>query len=189
MKGREWFLILLLGWPAAAKGQEMAVPVEIQYPLFLKILLFDRNLEARAGEEITLGIAYQSHYRPSLKAKEALVKAIEASLPHTLKQLPLHYLLIDLKKEVGLDTLIDRRRIDLLYLAPLRAFDLKPLLRLTRQQQITTLTGVPEYCQAGVAVGLDIQGDRPQILINLPAARAEGADFSARLLYLAKIIR
>ena len=40
-----------------------------------------------------------------------------------------------------------------------------------------------------VAVGITLQQSRPSLIINLPAARAEGSDFSSQLLKLAKVIR
>jgi hypothetical protein len=51
-----------------------------------------------------------------------------------------------------------------------------------------TLTGVAEYVRAGIAVGIGVRDDRPEILVNLAAARAAGADFSAQLLLLARVI-
>ena len=40
----------------------------------------------------------------------------------------------------------------------------------------------------GLAVGVGLRGKKPEILINLEAARAEGADFNAQLLRLARIV-
>jgi hypothetical protein len=47
---------------------------------------------------------------------------------------------------------------------------------------------VPDYVGAGCAVGIGTEGEKPLIIINLPAAKAEGADFSSQLLQLAKVI-
>ena len=77
---------------------------------------------------------------------------------------------------------------DVLYITPMRAVDLGSITKQTRAAARVTLTGVPEYVDAGIAVGVDLQGERPRILINLAAARAEGADFDSRLLKLAKIV-
>ena len=50
------------------------------------------------------------------------------------------------------------------------------------------MTGVPEYVDQGVAVGVGIRKDRPLIIVNLEQARAEGSVFSSQLLALARIV-
>jgi YfiR/HmsC-like len=72
--------------------------------------------------------------------------------------------------------------------SPLRAFAVEDVVLLARSSQITTLTGVPRYVETGCAIGLDLKGDRPHILINLAASRAEGADLNAQLLKLARLV-
>jgi hypothetical protein len=41
--------------------------------------------------------------------------------------------------------------------------------------------------EEGLTVGVDANGDRPQIVINLAASRAEGAAFAGQLLSLARL--
>ena len=62
------------------------------------------------------------------------------------------------------------------------------IIDISRREKIITLTGVPEYVNMGLAVGIDIRENRPQIVINMSAAKAEGADFSSQLLKLSKIV-
>jgi hypothetical protein len=40
----------------------------------------------------------------------------------------------------------------------------------------------------GVAVGIGLDQDKPQILINLASARAQGSDFDASLLRIATVL-
>lgn len=60
-----------------------------------------------------------------------------------------------------------------------------PLPRRLRLALLLLATG-PAAAQS---VGIDLTGDRPDIVINLPAAKAEGADFDAQLLKLARVIQ
>jgi hypothetical protein len=41
----------------------------------------------------------------------------------------------------------------------------------------------------GIAIGLDLKAERPEIVVNLEGARAEGADFTAQLLKLARLVQ
>jgi hypothetical protein len=50
------------------------------------------------------------------------------------------------------------------------------------------LTGVPDYIYNGISVGIDIKGEKPEILINLKSSKLEGADFSSQLLKISTII-
>ena len=60
--------------------------------------------------------------------------------------------------------------------------------RIGRFRRFRTITGVPEYVDQGLAVGIGIRRDRPLIIVNLEQARAEGAAFSSQLLALARIV-
>ena len=83
---------------------------------------------------------------------------------------------------------ISRNKVNILYIAPLRTLELNRITRLSRARKLMTLTGVPHYVKSGLAVGIGVRGKNPRIIINLPAARAEGSNFSSQLLRLAKVI-
>jgi len=80
-------------------------------------------------------------------------------------------------------------RTDVVYLTPLRSFDVRSISQTGRDLGILTLTGVPEYVELGIAIGLDRERGRPRILVNLEAAIAGGADLSSELLKLARMVR
>jgi hypothetical protein len=71
----------------------------------------------------------------------------------------------------------------------LRAFDLRIVTSISRQAGVRTVTGVPRYVEGGLGIGIDLKGERPEIVVNLAASRAEGADLDAQLLKLARIVR
>ncbi len=168
-------------------AQEMAIPVKIQFPLFLKIMVFDRNLKARVGDEIVIGIIYQGRFKRSLKARNEFVNIMAESSIKKVEDIPIRQVSIDVD-EVNLKNAVSDSEIDVLYITPVRALEMEKVTSLSRARQITTLTGVPDYIESGVSVGVGTKGQNPRIIINLPAAKAEGADFSSGLLNLAKII-
>lgn len=95
---------------------------------------------------------------------------------------------IDLTTTENPGALFAAYNVTIAYIAPLRAYDVAGILRETREQNILTLSGVPAYVTAGVSVGLNNRGGKPEILINRTAAQLEGSDFRAQLLKLATII-
>lgn len=165
----------------------MPVPVDVQFSLFSKILTFDRNLPARVNDSLVVGLVYQKKFRGSLIVKN---KAVEAT--PSLKKMGgfnSRCVEIDISDAADLAKAISKNGVDILYIAPLRAVEMEKIAAASRARQTMTLTGVPEYVESGLAVGIGMQGGKPRIIINLPAAKAEGVDFDSRLLKLAKILK
>jgi hypothetical protein len=166
----------------------MPVPMDIQLPLLLKVLSADRQLRARAGDELVIGVFYQERYRASVSAMESIfeaaIKSLQAPLPdQTVRLIP-----VPIDGEPDWSSLIATLDLDVCYIAPLRAVSVAGLLSATKITQAISCTGVPEYVDSGVAFGFDTQGGKPQIVINVEAAKAEGIDFSSQLLKLARIV-
>lgn len=169
-------------------AQNLEVPIEVQYALLLKILTFDRNLNNRVGTEIVLGVVYQKKFKMSEQTKDLLVQQMTESAIKTVDGIPIRYTIIDVDRE-DLSQQVARDPVDLLYITPLRAFDLDEINKISANFQVLTLTGVPDYVESGIAVGIGIKGDRPLIIIHLASAKKAGADFSSQILKLAKVIQ
>ena len=166
-----------------ATGQEMSALVAMQWAVLSKVLTFDRNL-ARMGKEVAVGVLYQPQVRRSTVVKDELLAAIDLGQSSDLR---FTGTAISFTSKTDLVAILGD--VDVLYKSPLRSVDLSMILAQSRRLRIATLTGVPEYVQSGVAVGIDLQGGKPRILINLNSAMAEGVDFGSGLLKLAKIVQ
>lgn len=177
-------ILLLLGAGSVASAQEMEVPVSVQLPLFLKVMSFDRQLRARAGGEIVLGIAYQGGYRASADARRDASRAAAALTE--VAGIPVTVVSIDLDRE-DLAHALARGKVTLLYVAPVRGIEVKDLTTASREAHVTTLSGVVRYVELGMAVGVRLVGDRPRIVVNLAASKLEGAELGAELLKLSEV--
>jgi hypothetical protein len=173
------------GHASAAVAQEMEVPVAIQVPLFLKVMSFDRLLKSRAGDELIVMVAYQSGNHASLMAKDEVLRAMSAGSA-AVDGITIRTIALDLDRESLADGLRDQR-VALLYVTPLRAFDIGAVAAAARAAHATTITGVPRYVALGLAISVRLQGDRPKLLVNVQASRLEGAELSAELLKLAQV--
>lgn len=170
-------------------AQEVAIPVDVHVPLLMKILNYDRSLPDKVHGEVTVGLLYQSGYRTSANVADE-VRAAVAQLPEDiLGGFPVHLVTIDLDKTEDLGKALADLRLHVLYVTPMRAVDLAMVLRASQVAQILTMTGVPQYVETGVAIGIDRRGERAQIVVNIAASRAEGADLSAQLLKLARVVK
>lgn len=178
--------VLLLFAPARA--EQMPLAVEAQIPLLLKVLTYDRNFEQKAGRELALGIVHDPSDRDSAKATEEVGSTLYKFAGKTVKKLPLRYFTIEFTGPADLERFVKEKGISVLYIAPGNAKTLAAVLKVSEDLKLTTLTGVPDYVRRGVAVGIGVVQDKPQILINLAAARAEGSDFDASLLRIATVL-
>ena len=180
--------LALSGWAAAtpAGAQDISVPVKVQVPLLLKILSFDRSLSA-GHDSLVIGVVFQSHYRTSAAISDEVCRALAAA-PRSLDAgLALRVVTIDLDDPEHLGAALLREGVRVLYVTPLRAVATSAVAAATRERQVVSVTGVVRYVEEGLAVAVDANGERPQIVINLAASRAEGAAFAGQLLKLARL--
>jgi hypothetical protein len=174
--------------PAELVAQEMAVPVEVQVPLLVKVLAFDRTLAGGGEGDVVLGILYQGKFRTSANVAEEVRDAVKRLPKAGIGARPLRLVSIDLDDTTNLGAALARQRITVLYVTPLRAADLRDVREACRAGRVITVTGVPTYVETGLAIGIGSKAERPEIVVNLAASRAEGGDLNAQVLKLARIV-
>ena len=174
---------LLVLAPCVVTAQHMPLPVELQFSLFYRIMSYDRNQEQRSLDGLVIAVVYQSGYRASRAAHDEAVR----QRPPAEAESSVRFVSVDLDGGGDLAAALADPRFDVLYVAPLRAVGIADIATACRRRRLLCLTGVPEYVESGLAVGVGLRGERPEILVNLAAARAGGADFSAQLLRLARV--
>lgn len=183
-------IIMMLFKIIPCVGQDMPIPANVQYALIAKILAYDKSLNGGGKNEVVIGILFQSGFRMSRTTKDELVAAaIERSHAKNANGMSVRFVPIEVDNEVNLPDLISPTKLDALYVTPLRAIDIETIVTISRRKQIITLTGVPEYADQGIAVSIGVRDERPLIIVNLPAAKAEGADLSSQLLKVSKVIQ
>lgn len=160
--------------------------MDVQLPLLLKILSFNRTLRHSVDNTIVIGVIYQSRFRYSREIKEEFEEAA-ARVQQIMGTYRIKYQYIDIDR-IDPATRLRNEQFSALYITPLRAYGVGDILTITRAEKVLSMTGVPEYTEKGVAVCIGLKADKPQIIIKLSGARAEGVDFSAQLLKFAKIL-
>lgn len=172
-----------------AQEAEVLVPADLQAQILLNVLTFDRNLAERAGEELVFAVLIQRRYMPSVDAGNGLLAALRGISGEVMPGMRLSVVRLELDTGDDLGRALASLRPSVLYVPPLRALSIEEIVATTRALKIRTLTGVAEYVTRGLAIGLRLRDDRPEIVINLQAAVAEGADLNSQLLKLARVIR
>ena len=170
-------------------AEEEMAPAKVQYALFMKILTLDRELTSRVGEELVIGVLYQPQVRESWLAKDDFMRVMKTSSIRNVRGIPVRCVPIAVGNLSKLDRHAEQHHVDAFYVGPLRTIDIGELAFIARKRHVSTLSGIPGYVENGLAVGVGLKGRKPEILINLEAARAEGADFNAQLLRLARVVK
>jgi len=182
-------LAALLCAPAAGT-EPMPFPADVQITLLLKILTYDRSFQAKAKTGVTIGVVYVPSDPQSVKAKDEIIKTLQAVSDLRIKNVPIKFQPIEYRNPASLETAVRTGGVNVFYIAPGNAEGLAQLLKVSHTRGITTATGVPEYVQRGVAIGIGIKADKkPDILINLPNSRSEGSEFDASLLRIATVVK
>lgn len=184
-----WVVPILMWTSSAASlgSQPIAIDAASQYKLYLKVLSFDRNLKARVGEGLIIGIMYVPGSRESRQARDEIARAVAAG-PADFQGIPIRAVTVEYGKEAAIETALAAGSVDVLYVTPLEPYDLAPVRDACRARRISTFTGVPAYVERGLSVSFAMNGRRAEVLINLGNSRAEGSDLSSRLLDMVTVV-
>ena len=173
-------VILFASIALPARAQTSAIPAAVQLLLFGKIWMFDRSVAN--NDHLVVAVLYQSSLRSSAEAKDELIAAIRAS-GSKLRCIP-----IALDDVANLSSELQQVNADVFYVTEMRGINIQDVVRISRARHIKTITAVDGYVEAGIAIGLRVRNDKPNIVVNLSAAKAEGSDLAAQLLRLSTII-
>jgi hypothetical protein len=182
-------LALALALPSASLAETMPAPTDLQVPLILKVLTYDRELLQKVKSDLTIGVVYFPSDPSSIEAKDEVLRVLQQLSDKTVRKIAIRSVAVEYKGPADLSSAASANRINVFYVAPGNAAHLDRVLQVSQSQRITTVTGVPEYVQKGVAVGIGVRQDKPQILINLASVKSEGSEFDASLLRIATVIR
>jgi YfiR/HmsC-like len=169
-------------------AQGLTVPIDVQLEILPKILSLNKSFNHNDPKEvINVGILYSNEQRSSVRVKDEITNSVSDSV-----------LKVNLAKAViipidivGMKN-IKKHLIDLnikvLYFTPIRGYDISKISKISKENQIITFTGVSDYIDNNnISVGFELENKKLQITINLESAKAEGANFSSRLLKVSKV--
>jgi hypothetical protein len=181
-------MVALLSLPAPSSASDL--PVTEQAVFLLRVLAYDRNLKMRTPEAASILLAYQGGNDSSEATKNALIGEINrlakdlrvADLP--VRVTPIAYTTLD-----DLDAALGRAKASALFVCPGLESSVPIISTVTRRRSALTFTGVEVWARQSLAIGLVARGDKPTVIVNLRASKAEGADLDPALLRIAEVVR
>jgi hypothetical protein len=173
-------LLLSVAITPAAVGETSSIPARVQVLLFSKIWMFDRSVAQ--NDQIVMAVLYQSKFRASAEAKDQLIEAVRA------EGLKVRCVLVALDDVEHTAKELQDVKANVFYVTEMRGINILDVVGVSRARRIKTITVVEAYLDRGVAIGLRVRNDKPMIVVNLAAAKAEGSNLTAQLLRVATII-
>lgn len=169
--------------PAVAPAQ--TAPFKIQAAIILKVLNYDRALKTRASK--TLRILVVTDTKTSPKSAE-LSKAFSVISGQSVQGVDLQVEIYEFKSASQLASDIGSQHNSAVYV-PEGISD--PTFQAVKDLagMVPTFAGNAELVEKGLAVGIDVEGGKPKIVVNLSVMRRSGLDLSSTVLKLARVIK
>lgn len=179
------FVAVLAAFPAGAD-----VPAANQAMLVLRILSFDRNVAERAGKELTIAVLAKPGSSDSESTQAGIAAAlIDAGSRTTVSGLPVKVIKIGWWGASRLESDLAAIHASALYVGPELSEVLQPVARVSQKQRVLTFSEGERYVNGALSISLVRRDNRVAIVVNLPNARAEGADLDSALLRIAEVVR
>jgi len=156
--------------PGSARGEVV---------LILKSLTAERALVPASPSQITIGLVHDRKSAASLRSAESMKREFLAAEVELGR--PIRVSMIEIS-ERGMD---DPEGVDVVYVTPVKPGLIEQIVDWTRRHRLISFTGVPAFVEQGLVVGVDPTG---KIVVNRTACKAIGAEFSSRLLRVARVI-
>lgn len=188
MKRQALFAAGVLSLGACVASAEGMVPFDVQVPLVLKALTYDRNLKARAGDHVRIAVVSPA------KAARDTIEDLLASVGHlpdrTLSGMPVTFKEVVVTDDSSLDQVLRNGRWTAAYIMPgFRAEELEKIRRVCASRQVLAVAAEVDDMERGLTFSIGSAGGRPQIVVNVANAKASGTDFDLALLRLARVIQ
>ncbi len=164
------------------------VPVDRQALILIRALAYDRNLTSRAGDELTVAVAYKFGDATSKAAADKVSSAFKATKKLKVQGLSIRVVKAAIGRD-DLEAITKKNGVDAIFLCPNLEGELPKITALSQRVGVTTLGASREYAERGVSIVVVAKKKKASLVVNLPSAKAEGMNLSSELLELADVIK
>jgi hypothetical protein len=171
--------VLALGPPVRADGSAK------QALLLAKALSYERRLAERKGSSLGIAILYAADNDASKASAQSWLQAFQALGALKVHGVPVEVVTIALQRD-RVSELVRARGIDVLLACEGSSY--ATVAALAREQKILSVADARAGVASNLSLAVLIDREKPLIFINVRAAKAEGAVFSAKLLQLANLL-
>jgi len=171
---------------------ERPLSSDIQAALTLKILLYDKNLDASIrNSTVGVGICYKNTEKSKTCLDEMIVSFEKLKTKGLkIRDYDIKFYPIMLSSADALRNELVQNSVNVLFIS-CGISDVRDIIAITQEQKILSVVGnfPGELVAKGVSIGLTIKNGKPSILLNLESSIKEGRGFSAQFLSLVSIVK
>jgi hypothetical protein len=182
-------LAATLAVAAVCPARAADLPPRSQALLLLRVLAYDRHVARRAGRSVTVLVLARQGDRASEERAGEVAAAFEAvSREVVVAGIPVRVELLAVTPGT-LAARLEATAATLVYADEALAPVVPEIARSCRRWGALSAGASRAMVEAGLSVGIVGRGARAGVLVNLSAARQEGAELDSALLSVAEIVR
>jgi hypothetical protein len=166
-------------------AEENIIPMNIQIPIFLKILTFEKKISEK--KEVNILIVHQSKYTESLTFAEETMQIIQNSDSKLFAGIKFYPKYVNIDNTSDISNYLSPDKPNVIIMMPVRAINLTSISKQCNQKKILSLVTVSDYLDSDFSVAIKERRNKPEIWVNLNSVKNEGALLNSQLLKLVKI--
>jgi hypothetical protein len=153
--------------------------------LMARSIGYDKNLKARAGEQLVIALVYEEADAASKAHCASMEAAFGALRGVRVQGIPIDIVSLAYSKSFAEDA--KKKALDVVYVCP----NVKAISDITAQSQklkLLTIAGEPADIERGLTLSATQDGERVVLVINRASAQAENVVFAEQILGVAKLV-
>jgi hypothetical protein len=167
-------------------AEEVAVPIELQVDLMVKVAAYDKRLPARAGDRVRVLILTRAGDPESTRTALLVAKALATK--DAIAALPHEETTARFTDGPALAGTIAASRLSVVYFMPGFSDDeIAAAAAALSGVDVLTVAALPRYVPGGVVLGFDVVSGKPKLLVHLGQARRQRVELSADVLTLMRV--
>jgi hypothetical protein len=172
-------------------AQASSIPGAKLADILFKVMSYDRTVLGREDAQLRVGIVYTESSASSMSGFEqimdSLFELVKAGRTVGGKKVTCSG--ISYTSESALADMVRMLKVTVLFVTPGNDGNLSAIDRVAKSSGVLTFSGVTEYISKGVAAGVEMVDGNPKVVVDMASAKAQGANFKAELLTVARVIQ
>jgi len=149
------------------------VDVELASKIILKIMMLDQDLQKKTGGKIEIGVI------GSPQAVAAFTKLKGSAIDKEAS--------FSIAGVVAYEAMPPSQKPTFIFVG--EAADPALVTKYTRGNQILSVTNVASFVEQGVTLGIEMENNKPKVLLNLTSSESEGLNWDPKILKISKTVR
>ena len=157
----------------ALASRAQTVDVELASKIIVKVMLLDQDLQKKTGGKLEIGVI------GSPEAVAAFTKLKGSAIDKDAS--------VSITDVIAYDSMPPRAKPTLIFVG--EGADPAVVTKYTRGNQILSVTNVASFVERGVTLGIEMENNKPQVLLNLTSSESEGLNWDPKILKISRTIR